>query len=224
MLAELQGDLTAMRDCLLRSVRIVGWITLPICFGMLLVAEDTIRLVLTDKWLPAAPVVRLLCLYAAIRSLAALFPPVLLAAYHPTSIVRYNLVLAVVMPFGFWAGAWWAGPRGVATMWLALYPVVAAVMVAETLRQLQMSWHTLWLDLRRPVASTAVMALATIIADWGVPGTGLAHLAVVVSTGAIVYVASLWRGGGAVLDDFSAILGWLRLGPAPVGPSRPTVG
>lgn len=224
VLAELQGDLAAMRDCLLRSVRIVGWITLPMCVGMLLVAEDTIRLVLTDKWLPAAPVVQLLCVYAAIRSLTALFPPVLMASYRATSMVRYNLALTALMPLGFWAGAWWAGPRGVAMVWLTLYPIAAAVMVAETLRHLQMPWRVLWLDLWRSVAATAVMALATLTVDWGISGGGPGRLAVVVFTGVIVYGAALWLGGDAVLHDFGVIFGWLRDRAARNWPSAPTAG
>jgi O-antigen/teichoic acid export membrane protein len=51
LLAEVQGDVQVMRTCLARSIRIVAWITLPMCVGMLLVAEDAVRIVLTEKWL-----------------------------------------------------------------------------------------------------------------------------------------------------------------------------
>jgi teichuronic acid exporter len=220
--AEIQGDLGAMRACLLQSSRIVAWATLPVCVGTLLVAEDAIPLVLTEKWTPAVPVVQLLCLYAAIRSLAALFPPVLMASYRADFLLRYNLAMATVMPFGFGVGAWWAGALGVAAVWSIVYPLAAAVMVAVTLRHLHMPWRALWNELRRPLLATAVMAITAattrqIHSDLG--GEGPVRLALVVLIGVVVYGAAFRLLGGPVHQDVRIIFDAMRRRALPLAVS-----
>jgi O-antigen/teichoic acid export membrane protein len=215
ILAEVQGDVDAMRNCLVRSIRIVAWITLPMCVGALVVAEDAIRFVLTEKWTPAAPIVQMLCLYAGVRSLAVLFPPVLMAAYHADFLVRYNLAMVAVMPLGFWGGAWWAGGVGVAAVWAVVYPVAAIVMVRVTLRHLRMPWRALWVELQRPALATAIMAIATVGAAQAAPVLG-AHggvrLALVVLGGVVAYAAALRLLAGPELRDVALVFRALRSG------------
>jgi teichuronic acid exporter len=208
ILAEVQGDINAMRRCLLRSLRIVAWITLPMCTGALLVAEDAIRFVLTEKWTPAAPIVQVLCLYAGVRSLAILFPPVLMAAYRTDFLVRYNLAMAVVMPLGFFGGAWWGGV-GVAAVWAIIHPIGAMVMASVTLRQLQMSWRALATELRRPLLATALMAVATVSAAHAAPALGARGgwtLLFAVLVGVTAYGAALWWFAGPELQEVAMVL------------------
>jgi O-antigen/teichoic acid export membrane protein len=114
VLAESQADRAAMGRYLLRTVRIVAWMVLPMSFGLMAFAAPAVPLLLTPKWNPIIPLLQLLCLYAATRSLAVLFPPVLMAAYRADILFRYNMVLLVVLPMAFGVGAWWKGAVGVA--------------------------------------------------------------------------------------------------------------
>ena len=88
ILAEVQGDINAMRRCLLRRSAHRGLDhALPMCTGALLVAEDAIRFVLRSRnGRPLRRSCEVLCLYAGVRSLAILFPPVLMAAYRTDSL------------------------------------------------------------------------------------------------------------------------------------------
>jgi teichuronic acid exporter len=209
ILAEVQGDVDAMRKCLVRSLRIVAWITLPMCLGALLVAEDAIRFSLTEKWTPAAPIVQVLCLYAGVRSLAILFPPVLMAAYRTDFLFRYNFTMATVMPLGFILGAWWGGGVGVAAVWAIVHPIGAIVMVNVTRRQLQMSWRVLWKELQSPVLATGLMAVAAISAGHVTGALGVHAgwtLPFVVLAGVTAYGAALRWLAGPELHEVAMVL------------------
>jgi len=74
VLATLQNDLEKMRTSTLRLVRTVATITLPICVGIFLEAEDFVRLVLTEKWIAIVPIVQILSCFAFIKALVSIFP------------------------------------------------------------------------------------------------------------------------------------------------------
>ena len=217
LLAEVQGDVQVMRTCLARSLRIVAWITLPLCVGMLLVAEDAIRIALTEKWLPAAPILQVLCVHAGVRSMTILLPPVLMAAYRADVLVRYNLAMTLLMPLAFAAGAWWAGALGVAAAWAIVHPVCALVLAHVTLRYVQMSWGAIGRELRRPALATTLMAIATIGASHAASFSGAhpgSRLLVAVLTGIATYGAALWQFAGPELRDVTLI--WRAVRGQPV--------
>jgi len=92
---------------------------------------------------PDHPGLQLLSLYAAMRSLILLFPPVLMAGYQADWLFRYNLLLLIVLPAAFGIGAWWNGGVGVALAWALVYPLVAAWIANRGLQVLEMIWGAL---------------------------------------------------------------------------------
>lgn len=81
-MAELQTNIDAMRTALFRAVRLTAAIAVPTSAGIALVADEMASLLPGPKWLPSIPLVRLLCVYAAVRALDTLLPPVLFARHR----------------------------------------------------------------------------------------------------------------------------------------------
>jgi len=79
MMAELQTNIESMRAAFYRAVRMTAVIVVPASAGMALVADEMVAVLLGPQWLPAVPVLRLLCLYAGVRAIDVLLPPVLFA-------------------------------------------------------------------------------------------------------------------------------------------------
>src|SRR4029450_10147146 len=154
VMAELQADRAAVRAVVLRGLRLVASVTLPLCLPAMLLAAALVLVALTDKWSGAIPVLRLLSLYALVRSLAVLFPPALFASYRAGFLFAYNLVLLLVMPLAFWIGAVHWQAMGVAAAWLIVYPLVMVWMVREALREIGLSWTALARHLWPPVMAT----------------------------------------------------------------------
>ena len=61
-LSESQNDREKMRSMMRRSIVTSSYIMFAMMAGLIAVAEPLISLLLTDKWLPAVPFMRLLCL------------------------------------------------------------------------------------------------------------------------------------------------------------------
>jgi O-antigen/teichoic acid export membrane protein len=220
VLAECQADQEAMRRCFLREVRIIAWTVVPICFGIVVFADAAVPLLLTAKWTPIIPVLQLLSLFAALRSLILLFPPVLMAGYRADFLFRYNLLLVIVMPAAFGVGAWWKGGVGVALAWSLVYPLVAVWMANRGLQVLGMTWGALGRELRAPVASTIVMLAMAVVAHKGLSGQGTAGLIVAILIGAVVYGGAVLLFGGIVIGDVRLLFGILGVrsaaGPKPL--------
>ena len=61
LMANLQDDPDAMRNVPLRGIRLTACVSVPICIGIAVVAEDLVYVALPKKWIPIVPIVRILC-------------------------------------------------------------------------------------------------------------------------------------------------------------------
>ncbi len=64
-LARSQSDKDALKTMLKRTISMGAFVIVPTMIGLACVAEPLIKLLLTDKWLPAAPYMQLICLAEA---------------------------------------------------------------------------------------------------------------------------------------------------------------
>ena len=226
VMAGLQDNPDAIRQALLRAIRLVTCATFPLCIGIMILGEDLVRIVLTDKWIAAVPVLQVLSLYALIRSVVVLFSPVLKARYRHRFLLGYALVLLGIMPPAFLVGAWWSGAVGVAVAWVAAYPVVMVWMAREAFREINLSWSTFGKQLHSPMLATLAMTVSMLAVQWVVSswGADLAIWRLLLSSlvGALVYAGSLIGLGGPILSEIKEVAGWLIRRRRPVSGFRRT--
>ena len=65
IISSRQDDISCVKNMLRRSIKTSSYILTPMLFGLAAVGEPLISLILTDKWLPCVPYMRLYCLYCA---------------------------------------------------------------------------------------------------------------------------------------------------------------
>lgn len=216
IMAEFQTNQDAMRTSFLRGIRLVASVTFPLCLGLMLVAEDLVRVALTEKWISVVPALQVLCLYAVIRSVDVLLPPVLMARYRAKFLFGYTLSLLGVMPLAFWAGAEWWGAMGVAVVWVAVYPIVMSWMAREALSEVGVSWKMFGSQLWPPMAATLVMVGAMLMVRWVVPSwevnVEVGRLVVMSLTGAVAYGLTLAGIGEPFIEEIKEIIGWILHG------------
>lgn len=210
VMAELQRDRDAVGATLLHGVRIMAWATLPTCVAIAVLAEDLVHTVLTEKWSAAVPIMYVLCAYTITRSVALLFPTVLMARYRARFVLAYNAALLIVMPVAFWIGAGFAGAMGVAAAWAVIHPALISWLAREALHEVNVSWRSLFHEVSRPFAATTLMAVPMVssnlaLASW----EGPARLAVTTALGAAAFSAGFWRFGGPVHGELRVLIGGL---------------
>ena len=62
-LAKIKDDLVKLKSAYKRIISMTVFILVPVMFLLIVIGDDLFSLLLTDKWLPAVPYFRLLCLY-----------------------------------------------------------------------------------------------------------------------------------------------------------------
>lgn len=216
VMAELQGNLTALRTSFLRGVRLVSSVSLPLCVGMMLVAEDVVRIGLTEKWAASVAPLQILSFFSILSAVAVLFSPVLMVRHRVDFLLRYTIAQLLLMTPAFWAGAAWGGPVGVALAWTIVYPIGFAWLMREVFRELEIGWRQFLAQVKPAALATLVMALTVLlgrlILESGAVGHPVARLGAMVAPGAIVYGAMLWWIGGPVRGEIAQVAGWVVRG------------
>jgi O-antigen/teichoic acid export membrane protein len=229
VMAELQTDIDAMRWAFLRAVRLIVAIALPASAGTALVADDMVSVLLGEKWLPAVTVLRLLCLYAAVRAVDVLLPPVLVARRRQRFLFWYYLALLLGVLTAATLGTLWGGAPplavrhpapGAVVLLTLVYCGLIAIVTREALAELNGSvlelWSEIWPMLVATAAMTAVVLLLRVIIFAGRIESPLVELILLSITGAVIYLGALFALRRTVVNEGVEVLGWMirRHGPS----------
>lgn len=70
--SKLQDDKNALRSAYLKVLSYVSMLSIPMAFGIFVIAPDFVRVVLGEKWMPAVPALQVLAIAGLIRSIIAI--------------------------------------------------------------------------------------------------------------------------------------------------------
>jgi PST family polysaccharide transporter len=213
VMAELQNDIDGLREAFYRAVRLTAAIVVPTSAGIALVADDMVAVLLGPKWLPAAPLIRLISLFAAVRAIDGVLPSVMLARRRERFLFWYCALLLIVMPGAAVLGATWDGAAGMIVFYTAAYCAVMIFLAKEALVELKGKFSELWSQTWAIMAATAAMTVVVLIlgelAAWMQVDSPLARLALLSFTGAVIYGATLFAIGSPVISEGAEVLGWI---------------
>ncbi len=209
VMAELQMNPSAMRASLLRVIRLVASILIPVFLGLAVFASDLVKVILGDKWLPTASMLQVICFSALIKGVDNFLPPVLRARYRASFLVKYNAILLFVMLPAFIIGALWAGGVGVAVAWVTAYPLVMSWMAREVLRELELEWKDLWERLRSLLGAAILMGLVMVSIREFTPHNDILRLVVGIISGAVTYGLTLWLFGRKIVEELCEVTLWI---------------
>jgi teichuronic acid exporter len=166
---------------------------LPATVGLALVARDLLVIV-GDKWQPAITPLRLLVLYAGVRSLTPILSQALTITGDTRYTMRRSIIAAIVLPLGFAVGARW-GINGIATAWIVCHaPVVLFPLLRRVATHLGIGPSAYLPVLRPALVSTAIMAIGVLAVALVIPPTTprLAILVIKIVAGGACYAGALW--------------------------------
>jgi O-antigen/teichoic acid export membrane protein len=213
VMAELQGNIDAMRAAFYRALRLSAAFTVPASAGIALIADQMIAVLLGPKWLPAVPILRLLWFYAALRSVDVLLPPVLYARRREKFLFWYGLGLAIVMPIAAAFGAFWDGAEGMVMIYTPVYCVAMVIMAKEALAELKTGLFDLWSALWPVFAATAVMGIVVSYFDHLFQAAGsypvVARLIASILVGVLAYGVALFAIGSPVIGEGIEVISWI---------------
>jgi teichuronic acid exporter len=187
VLSAIQDDRERMRSAVKRSFTVVAFLLWPLMIGLLMTADPVIRILLTDKWLPAAPYMRIFCFTMCLSPLHSGNLQVLNATGHSglfflcEVLKRIVNVLAIVLTY----------QHGLYAMVLATIPASFVMLAINCMFSGHFIRYPVWrqlYDLLPVAAVTAAMAGALYgVAQLPIESLYLAF-AVQVVTGALSYL------------------------------------
>lgn len=189
-LSTSQEEKERMKAMVRRSITTSSFLVVPMMAGLMAVAEPMVSLLLTDKWLPCVPFLRLMCLSYA-------FWPIHTANLQAINALgRSDVFLKLeIIKKGIGIAALAAGlPFGVYVM-VALKPVVSLISTFVNAwpnqKLLGYSLREQWADLLPSFLLSAVMGIAVYALSFlglGAPAT----LCLQVAAGVVLYAGLAW--------------------------------
>ena len=157
--AAAQTDRPTLRRYFLNLSEAISYITLPTTIGLALVAPELVQLALGDRWVAMIAPLRLLALYAGVRSLTPLLFPLANVTGDSRYAARANAMAAVALPISFVLAARW-GTAGVAGAWMLVHPIVIVVPMGKRIfARLDLKVRTYLSAIWPALSGTAAMAL-----------------------------------------------------------------
>lgn len=204
--ARIQDDQEALTAAFLKAVRLIVLVTCPLYFGLAVVAEDAVALVLGAKWQAMAPIVAILAFGMPMFTLYSLFGPAVTALGRTGITMRSAMIGALAMPLAFLFGIQW-GTIGLAWAWVLAFPVVPLAAFVQARGPLGLTARSMVAALVPGLAASASMAAVV-----GLAGLALAGLAswqrlpLLVALGGGSYLALLHVASRETLTEVVALL------------------
>lgn len=209
---RLQDDTPSLREAFVRTLRLVSFLSFPMAVGIAAVAPTFVRAFFSPAWEPMVPVMQVLVVWAAFRSIAATIGPLFRATDQPaynTALQTFRLVVLAVVLYPAIV-AWGLPGAAVALVLSGIAENPVALYVAA--RRVEISPRSLVRPIGVPALASVVMGAVVVACDLLM--TGLfppAKFVFLVLVGVATYVGIVlvWSRVGhvGITEDVAAIRG-----------------
>jgi O-antigen/teichoic acid export membrane protein len=217
--SKLVSDYDMLRKVYLENFSVIVMLAMPIAAGIGVTAEFIVPLFLGPKWSEVIPLMQILAIHAALRTINVNSNPLYYATNRPKLAVASWAVEALALLPALWFAVSWAGSVGaaLATVWAsALTTVFDSWLVV---RLLKVSWARFVGTIWRTAVATLVMGAAVTtgkaLMAMASMSSILALLAVSCSLGVVSFAAAhllLWRLSGRQDGAETILLDFFRRG------------
>lgn len=204
--SEAAADTTRLRRGARLSLRGLMLINVPMMLGLAAVADPLVEAVFGSAWLPAVPLLQVLCLAGLVWPLHVVNLTLLAAQGHARLVFRIELVkqaLGLVLVF---IGAL-SGPIGIAWAVVAGGFLAVAVNTFYTQRFVRYGLAAQLADVGPTLAVSAVMATVVAVASRNWDPAPIVELLVLSGLGALLFVGLALAVRLAAFRDMVALLG-----------------
>ncbi|MGH8916162.1 MAG: lipopolysaccharide biosynthesis protein, partial [Acidimicrobiia bacterium] len=214
--AKARDSMASLRRGFTGSIRYVVIFTTPICVGLFVVAEPLVLVMLGPDWLEVVPVLRVLAVFAWVRSLMSNDGDVYKALGKPSFLARITaLRLAILVPALLVAAPY--GLVAVAIAHLITTVLDKSLRVYLISRQLEMSVPDVVGQFLPGVVAAVPLALVSVATLFALDGAGpLVQIVVTSLAGAVTYLGAIWLLEREALRRIAVLVRVPRLDRGPV--------
>lgn len=205
--SAIQDNPPELRRYFLLLTEGISYLTLPMCLGLALTADDFILAALGPKWTAVIVPLQILCVYVAVNTSQMLLSHVLLWTGRFRAYMWVNIVSLLLLPACFWVGLRWGVP-GLALAWAIAFPLSVVPRLVLVSRILDLSAVDYIAVLRPAFIACVIMALGVLLTERTLPDflPHLARLGLEALTGAAVYAVALMGLFGARVERIWTVI------------------
>jgi teichuronic acid exporter len=187
--ARLQDDRPRLRERLLSGLRLLGFVSVPVTWGISSVAPELVELALGPTWQDATYPLRVVSLLMPFRMVSGIVTTTIIGV---GALDLWNTAInLVVLPTCFLIGVLW-GVDGLATAWAVALLVVLSMTIPRNCKKLEVPVCNVARTLRDPVlAGGAMYAMVTVARTFLASAPNGYRLPVLILIGAAVYLPCL---------------------------------
>jgi len=185
-LSSHQEDRQRVKEIVRRSIVTSSFVIFPMMVGMAVIAEPLVKILLTEKWLPAIPFLQIFCASYALwpihtanlQAINALGRSDIFLKLEIAKKIFGLIILAVSMPFGVYAMAIGVLITGIIATFINTYP---------NLKLIDYSFQEQWKDILPSLLLSLLMGIVVYSIQWIGIGPPLT-LILQVFVGVVVYI------------------------------------
>ncbi|MDD5297434.1 MAG: MOP flippase family protein [Rhodocyclaceae bacterium] len=191
-LSKLQNDLPRLREGYLKAISGIALITFPMMMGLFAVADEFIRFVFGEKWVPMLPILQILSWVGLLQSISSTVGSIYMSQGKVRQLFLVSLGSTPVLVLALAIGLQW-NILGVAAGYAFATFVVFYFSIFFAFRLVGLSLKDFHLTLWRPFLCALIMMGMVRVAAAGLPDMPIGlRFGLLVGAGVLVYtVASL---------------------------------
>lgn len=207
-----------------KSARYLAVLTFPLLVGLSACAEPLVRLLWGERWLPAVPLLRIICATTAIQCIAAPIGSLFLVRKRPELAALLNTLMLPITIAILAAATWYGGMTGAATGGFVATFISYLLTGTMAFRLINRPFSRVALDLAPLLTATALCGGAawTMIHFLNLLQLPDAlQLAAAIPTGALAFLLGLYCFARPFLSEFSRSI--TAVAPTAVKPFLQTI-
>ena len=197
--ASISEDKDYQLKALRKMLRFTAFVSFPAMFGLSLTAPELITLAITDKWLPSALFMQILCIGGAFLPLSNLFSQLLLSRGHSSTYMWCTIALSILQL----ATAYIAYPYGIQTMLLAFIIINTGWIVVWlhfVHREIGLTFFSFLKDICPYLLLSGVLVILAHYATLDIESTGIRLACKIAGVGGC-YLFILWLMKSVILRE-----------------------
>lgn len=198
-------DPQRMRYAFRKMLRLTCFLSFPALFGLGLIAPEFITLTITEKWLPSASLMQLLCVGGAFMPVASFYANFVISQ-GKSNVFMYNTMAQCLVQMLCMVVLY---PYGVEAM-VEAYVAINVVWVAVWHAFVRHTVKTTFTDALRDITPFMLVAAVAMAAGWAaaqpVADCTVLSLVAKVVVAAAVYVGLMWLFGAAIMRECIAFV------------------
>lgn len=191
--SKLQDDPKRLKEAILGATRITTFVSIPMSFGIVLIAPSFVPLVLGEDWTPMITVLQLLAIYGLLHSMTRNFGEVWKAIGRPDLITKLGFVRVICIALLIWpATAMW-GIEGTAAVVVGVYifPMLP-LDVYFISRTTTVHSREIYFEYLYPIIASGVMFGLLWMLIYMFDMSYIVELLVLIPSGAIIYTVAAY--------------------------------